>query len=129
MNVSSLEHVAKTKNLHSFYGINAIVDIIVTKVKEIPQFERLGRSIDLVLMICEHIENLVNDNDVNGEKGFKADIALKVFERLGFIKAEDKEFLINSINFLHSCGRIKKVKLIRKVFGFVKKLFVKKLSE
>ena len=129
MNVSSLEHVAKTKNLHSFYGTNAIVDIIVTKVKEIPQFERLGRSLDLVLMICEHIENLIHDNDVNGEKGFKADIALKVFERLGFIKAEDKEFLINSINFLHSCGRIKKVKLIRKVFGFVKKLFVKKLSE
>ena len=129
MNVSSLEHVAKTKNLHSFYGINAIVDIIVTKVKEIPQFERLGRSIDLVLMICEHIENLVSDNDVNGEKGFRADIALKGFERLGFIKAEDKEFLINSINFLHSCRRIKKVKLIKKVFGFVKKLFVKKLSE
>ena len=45
------------------------------------------------------------------------------------ITKEDKEFLINSINFLHSCGRIKKVKLIRKVFGFVKKLFVKKLSE
>ena len=76
MNVSSLEHVAKTKNLHSFYGINAIVDIIVTKVKEIPQFERLGRSIDLVLMICEQIENLVHDNDVKGEKGFKADIAV-----------------------------------------------------
>jgi hypothetical protein len=129
MNVSSLQHVEKTTKLHSFYGVNSIVDIIVEQIKLIPQFERLARSIDLVLMICEHIENLVHDNNVKGEKGFKLDIAVKVFEKLGFIKAEDKEFLVNSVNFLHSCGRIKKVKLVRKVYGFVKNLFVKKFTE
>src|ERR1700722_16634742 len=98
MNISSLEHVNKTSKLHSFYGINAIIDIIVTKVKEIPQFERLLRSIDLVLLICTHIENLIKDNKVVCEKGFKLDIACKIFEKLGFTKAEDKEFLVNSVN-------------------------------
>ena len=129
MNISSLEHVNKTSKLHSFYGTNAIIDIIVAKVKEIPQFERLGRSIDLVLNICEQIENLVKDNNVVGEKGFKADIAIKIFEKLGLNKAEDKEFLVNSVNYLHSSGGIKDVKFVSKVVGFVKKLFVKKLSE
>ena len=108
----------------------AIVDIIVAKVKEIPQFDRLGRSIDLVLMICEHIENLVHGNDVKGEKGFKADIAVKIFERLGFLKAEDKEFLINCINCLHSCDRIKKnrielSKMVETIKPKTKVLFLK----
>ena len=64
MDTSSLEHVNKTAKLHSFYGVNAIIDIIVAKVKEIPQFEKLSRSIDLVLLICTQIENLVKDNNV-----------------------------------------------------------------
>jgi hypothetical protein len=118
MNVSSLEHVAKTEKLHSFYGVNSIVDIVVDDIKKIPQFERLGRSIDLVLNICEQIENLVKDNNVKGEKGFKLDVAVKIIERLGFIKADDKEVLINAINFLHSSGRIKHARLAKKAIGF-----------
>lgn len=128
MNVSSLEHVAKTEKLHSFYGVNSIIDIIVDNVKKIPQHERLGRSIDLVLHICEQIENLIKDNNVKGEKGFKLDVAVKIFEKIGFIKPDDKEFLINAINFLHSSGRIKKVRLAKKAIGFLKGLFIKKLS-
>ena len=129
MNVSSLEHVDKTSKLHSYFGVNSIIDIVVAKIKEIPQHERLGRSIDLIRFICLQIENLVKDNKIVGEKGFKLDIAVKIFERLGFIKPEDKEFLINSFNYLHSSGGIKEVKLIKKVFGFVKNLFVKKYVE
>ena len=129
MNVSSLEHVDKTSKLHSYFGVNSIIDIVVAKIKEIPQHERLGRSIDLILFICLQIENLVKDNKIVGEKGFKLDIAVKIFERLGFIKPEDKEFLINSVNYLHSSGGIKEVKLIKKVFGFVKNMFVKKYVE
>jgi hypothetical protein len=129
MDTSSLEHVNKTEKLHSYFGINSIIDIIVAKVKEIPQFERLNRSIDLVLLICTQIENLIKDNKVVGEKGFKLDIACKVFEKLGFLKPDDKDFLVNSVNYLHSSGGIKEVKIINRVVSFVKKFFVKKLIE
>ena len=128
MDVSSLENIDKTSSLHSFYGINSIIEIIVAKIKEIPQFERLGKSIDLVLLICNQIENLVKDNKIKGDKNYKLDIAIKVFEKLGFSKA-DKEFVTSSVNFLHSNKRIKEVKIIKKVYSFVSSMFVKKLSE
>src|ERR1700722_16808893 len=129
MDVSSLENIDKTSSLHSFYGINSIIEIMVAKIKEIPQFERLGKSIDLVLLICNQIENLIKDNKIKGDKNYKLDIAIKVFEKLGFSKAEDVAFVTSSVNFLHSNKRIKEVKLVKKVYSFVSQLFVKKLSE
>ena len=126
MNVSSIDLVDKTSNLHAFFGVNSIIDIVVDEIRKIPQFERLGRSIDLVLQICQLIENLVSDNNVKGEANFKLDMAIKIFEKLGFSKPDDKEFLINSIKFLHSSKRIKKVKLIRKFWNVLKKWFGKK---
>jgi hypothetical protein len=125
MNVSSIDLVDKTNNLHAFYGVNSIIEIIDHEIRKIPQYERLSRSIDLVLQICQLIENLVYDNNVKGEKGFKLDIACKIFEKLGFNKPDDKEFLIQSIKFLHSSDRIKKVRLVKKLWRFVKK-FVSK---
>ena len=126
MNVSSLDLVDKTNNLHAFFGVNSIIEIVVEEIKKIPQYERLCRSIDLVLQICQLIENLAYDNKVKGEKGFKLEIACKVFEKLGFNKPDDKEFLIQSIKFLHSSDRIKKVKLIKKAWRFLKKFVLKK---
>ena len=35
--------LTKLRNCILFYGVNAIIDIIVAKVKEIPQFEKLSR--------------------------------------------------------------------------------------
>jgi hypothetical protein len=125
MNVSSIDLVDKTNNLHAFYGVNSIIEIIDHEIRKIPQYERLSRSIDLVLQICQLIENLVYDNNVKGEKGFKLEIACKIFEKLGFNIPDDKEFLIQSIKFLHSSDRIKKVRLVKKLWRFVKK-FVSK---
>ena len=126
MNVSSIDLIDKTSNLHAFYGVNSIIDIVVDEIRRIPQFERLSRSIDLVLQICQLIENLVSDNNVKGEANFKLDMAIKIFEKLGFCKPDDKEFLISSIKFLHSSKRIKKVKLIRKLWDAIKKWLGKK---
>ena len=53
MNSSSLNYVGKTSQLHSYAGINLIIDLVANKIKEeIPQFERLGRSTDLLLYVC-----------------------------------------------------------------------------
>ena len=57
---------------------------------------------------------------MKGEKSFKLDLAIKVFEKLGFLKPDDKEFLTNSVNYLHSSGGIKEVKIIKRVAAFVK---------
>src|ERR1700722_19998011 len=114
MNVSSLDNIDKTSSLHNFYGVNFIIEIIVADVKKIPQFESLRKRIDLVLLICNQIEKLVKDNNVKGDKGFKLDIAIKTFARLGFNKPEDVEFITSAVNFLCSNERIKEVKLLKR---------------
>ncbi len=126
MDVSSLDLVENSKNLHSFYGVNSIIEIVVNKIREIPQHERLNRSIDLVLKICQLIENLCHDNNIKGEPNFKLDIAVKIFEKLGNVKPEDKEFLVNAIKFLHSSGNIKRVNVLRRVWRSLKNVISKK---
>ena len=129
MNVNSVNLIGKSKTLNNHICVNSIIDIIVNDIKNIPQYQSLNKSIDLVLHICLLIENLVNDNNIKGEPNFKLDMAVKIYEKLGNVKPDDKEFLINSIKFLHSNGKIKKVKKVIKVFNFVKNYFVKNKNE
>ena len=128
MNSKTLSYVGKTSQLHSYAGINLIIDLVSNKIKEeIPQFERLGRSTDLLLYVCEQIENLCYENSIKGQKGYKLEIAHKIFEKLGFNKVDDNDFVKNTISYLHSKGDIKQVKFSKRIVGFLKGLFVSKL--
>ena len=128
MNIGTLEFVSSTPHLKSFVVLNRIVEIVVADVKSIPEYAKLQRNMDLVLRICEIIENLVYENDIKGQpKGFKKDIALKVYDKLGWSTAEHHDFLENAIMFLWSSGRIQKVKLIQRIIGWICKLFQKKV--
>ncbi len=130
MNTAALEQVKKTKMLHDFKGIYLIAELVIDHVKkEYPEHGKLNRSIDLVKEICELIENLCHDNNVKGEKGFKLDIAKKVYGGIGLGRADDIEFVVNSINYLHANGSIKKVKLSKKLKKFVYNFFLKRLLE
>lgn len=126
MNSSTIEFVDNTSNLNNHILINRIVELIVADVKNIPEYHKLQRSMDLVLRICLLIENLVFENGVKSkEAGFKKGIAVKVFKSLGWESVEHMDFLAQSIEFLHSSDKIKKVKLIKRVWSALKKAFVK----
>ena len=126
MNSSTVEFVSNTSNLNNHILINRIVELIVADVKNIPEYHKLQRSMDLVLRICLLIENLVFENGVKSkEAGFKKGIAVKVFKSLGWESVEHMDFLAQSIEFLHSSDKIKKVKLIKRVWSALKKAFVK----
>lgn len=126
MNSSTIEFVDNTSNLNNHILINRIVELIVADVKNIPEYHKLQRSMDLVLRICLLIENLVFENGVKSkEAGFKKGIAVKVFKSLGWESVEHMDFLAQSIEFLHSSDKIKKVKLIKRVWSTLKKAFVK----
>ena len=128
MNSNTLEFVSSTPHLKSFIVINKIVDIVVADIKSIPEYSKLQRNMDLVLRVCEIIENLVFENDIKGQpKGFKKEIAIKIFDKLGWNTPEHHDFLENGIMFLWSSGRITKVKLGRRIWGWLCKLFQKKV--
>lgn len=126
MQSSTIEFVDNTSSLHSFVVINKIVELIVADIRSIPEYNKLQRSLDLVLRICLLIENLIFENNVKGQaKDFKKDIAIKVFTSLGWQSAEHMDFLNQSIQFLWSSDRIKKVKLTKRVWALVKRMFQK----
>lgn len=127
MEASILEFIKITPTLKNHIVENKIVEIIVEKVRSIPQFEKLQRNMDLVLFICDIIENLVFENNIKSKhqpRGYKLVIAQTVFERLNWTKADDKDFLNNAVSFLHSSGRIKKVPFVKRVIAFVKHFLV-----
>lgn len=128
MNSDTLEFVSSTPHLKSFVVLNKIVELVVADIKSIPEYQKLQRNMDLVLRICEIIENLVYENDIKGQpKGFKKDLAVKVFDKLGWQSPEHHDFLENAIMFLWSSGRIQKVKLSQRIWGWICKLFQKKV--
>lgn len=126
MESSTVDYIDNTSNLNNYILINRIVELIVADVKAIPEYHKLQRSMDLVLRICLLIENLVFENGVKSkEQGFKKNIAVRVFKSLGWESAEAMDFLAQSIEFLHSSEKIKRVKLIKRVWAAIKRAFIK----
>lgn len=127
MDANTLDFIAVTPTLKNHIIENKIIEIIIEKVRNIPQFEKLQRNLDLVLFICDIIENLVFENNVKSKykpKGYKLQIAQTAFERLNWTKPEDKDFLNNAISFLHSSGRIKKISFINRILAFGKRFLI-----
>lgn len=121
-----LDIVELSPALNNHVVVNKICEEIVRHVQSMPQYEKLGRNIDLVLYVCNLIEELVYSNNVkNQPKGYKKELAWRIFEFLKFNKPEDKDFLYNSIDFLWSSERIKKVKFSKRVFKFFKNFITK----
>lgn len=118
MESNTLPYIPVTATLKSHIVINKIIETIAQQVRDIHNFESLQRNLDVVLYICNMIENLCFENRLDRPKGYKQDIAIKVFEKLNWTKPEDRDFLINSINFLHSCGKIKRIAFVKRLLGY-----------
>ena len=93
--MDNLDNVEISPALHSHIVVNKIVEEIVKKVQLMPQYEKLARNIDLVLYICNLIEELVYSNGVkNQPKGFKRDLALRVLNSSNLINKRIKIFCL-----------------------------------
>jgi hypothetical protein len=120
MDTDTLNFIQQTSTLHNHIVENKIIGVIVNELQAIPELKNLKMSLDLLLHIALMLENMTHDNRLLGRpKGYKSEMAIKIFEKLGFInREEDKQFIINGLNFLHSAGKIKRL-------GFFKRLFAK----
>lgn len=120
MDTDTLGFIQQTSTLHNHITENKIIGVIVQELQSIPELKSLKMSLDLLLHVALMLENMTHDNSLVGRpKGYKAEMAVKIFEKLGFItREEDKAFVLNGLNFLHSAGKIKRL-------GFFKRLFAK----
>lgn len=128
MEATTIDFVSPTPSLHSFVVLNKIVEIIAERVKSIPNYHSLRLSLDVVLFICNMIENLTYENGIKAKdqpQGFKKEIAISVYRQLEWIKEDDKQFLVNSIQFLWSSGRIKKISLFKRMWAKIRRFLMK----
>lgn len=129
MDTDTVSFIEQTSTLHNHIVENRIISVIVKELLEIPELKNLKMSLDLLLHVALMLENLCYDNKLVGRaKGFKADMCVKVFEKLGFAtSADDKAFILNGLNFLHSSGKIKRVGFFKRLFGKLWKMCIKRL--
>lgn len=128
MQTDSIEYITTTPTLHSYVVVNKIVETIAERVKQMPNYTALRFSLDLILYICNLVENLVFENGIKKKDqpaNYKRDIATRVFQALDWTKSEDTQFLLNSIQFLWSSGRIKKISFWKRVWSKIRRFLVK----
>ena len=119
MDTDTLGFIQQTSTLHNHITENRIISVIVSELQTIPELKSLKMSLDLLLHTALMLENMTKDNNLAGRpKGYKADMAVKIFEKLGFINTPDeRQFVVNGLNFLHSAGKIKRVGLIKRILA------------
>ena len=124
MEHSTLDLIPNSPNLQSSINENIIVEHIVKKIQSIPQYQKLQKSIDIILYLCNAIETLSFELKLKKQKGYKKDLAVEIFERLGWSNQQDKDFLINTIEHLHSTNRIERVKAMKKAKHYLGNFFL-----
>lgn len=128
MNTESINFIDTTSTLHNFMTEGRIINAIADELQKIPDIKNLKMSLDLLLHIALMIENLTAENNIKGRpKGYKVELCIKIFEKLGFINnPDDKQFITNGLNFLHSAGKIKRIsfikRIIAKIYNFLLRL-------
>lgn len=129
MKSDSLQYQSKSPNLRKHELVQGIIQLIVENIKNKPMYETLNVSVDLVLEICQSIENLVYENklDFKGSPKAKLDMALQVYTKLNW--NQNIDFLCKTIEYLHSTGQIKRVGFWKRFFGTIKNLFFKKFLD
>lgn len=111
-------------SLSKHFVFHDLVNVLVTKIKEIPKFEELKLNIELTLLCCNIVENSV-------KKKTKVDKEKLVVESLTqiFTLTEDEQKTIkNHIEFLHTNKRIIKVDEVKKFFKDVGDWFCRKFG-
>jgi hypothetical protein len=75
------------------------------------------------------LENMTYENDLKGRpKGYKVDMCIKIFDKLGFItREEDRQFVVSGLNFLHCAGKIKRLNFFKRIIAKIYRFLLKKV--
>lgn len=125
--VLTIDNYYSDKNLSEFIApknsllkdvkkTNAI-SYIATEMSKISTDIKYKTDLEYLKIVCRYVENLIFKKD----GVLKLDIVVGVFIKLFSITAAEVIILKNQIEFLLNNGRIKKIKVLKKVINFVNK--------
>jgi hypothetical protein len=100
---------------------NKIVQYVMTRIQSLPDQQGLKNDPELVLLICNLIENSISKDD----KINKKETVLNIMTRLFTLSPQEKLQASNIIEFLWENKQIIKISFFKKIF----KLFVNFLKK
>ena len=111
-------------SLSKHFVFHDLVNVLVTKIKEIPKFEELKLNIELTLLCCNIVENSVKKKIKVDKEKLVVDSLTEIFN----LTDEEQKTIKNHIEFLFTNGKILKVDEVKKFFKSVGDWFVRKLG-
>lgn len=124
--MENLNFVKLKNNLKHLDLEKQIIEAIDQKIKRLPNYAELKHNPELVLLVCNLLENSI-DNRKSKIKVDKKLLVLKVLTATFNYNEQDKKQIDQTIEFLHSNKRIKKVSTFRKISSMVWEWLKKKL--
>ena len=98
LDTKSVQSIVLQNTLKLQYLENALIELIVSKIKEIPDYEKLKSDIELILVICRMIETISADSDLKLDK-LKS--IIEIYKKSFDMSTDDHLNLVNVVNFLH----------------------------
>jgi len=98
LKTKSMKKIVLKNTLKNHYSINALIELIVKQVKDIPDYEKLKQDIELILLVCSMIETISTDSDIKIDK---LEAIVGIYKQLFEMTTDDQLMLINIVNFLH----------------------------
>lgn len=89
--------------------------LLEEKVKSLPDFNTLKLNPELILLVC----NLVEEGVKKKFNIDKKDLVMKVLDNIFKYTENEKRQIDDQIEFLHSTKKIKKVKFVIKIIHYV----------
>ena len=98
LDTKSVQGIVLKNTLKLHYSENALIELIVSKIKEIPDKEKLKSDIELILVICRMIETISADSDLKLDK---LNAIIEIYKKSFDMSTDDHLNLVNVVNFLH----------------------------
>ena len=106
---------------------NCIRDAIIVKIQKIPQLQSLKLNVELTLLVCNIIENSINNNG-KYHKIDKKQLAVDILQPPFNLNPSEIQQLKDQIDFLYNNNQIVKLSGFKKTLNSVSGWFKKKVQ-
>lgn len=122
--MDSLVYVKFKRNLLKSDIEKQLVDVVNTRIRSLANYMELRLNPEMILLVCNLIENGANSKKLKIDK---KDLAMKVLHSVFSYSDLDKRHVSDTIEFLHSNNKIKRVRLLKKIFAVLYNWIKRKL--
>lgn len=101
LNTSSLDTIEFGSSLKTHDNLHSMIQLLVERIKRIPQTETLHLNIDLIIWICNAIDNILQDSKLKNVD--KYELFVTIYKQI-FPDTSEKEMktIEAIITYLHS---------------------------